>query len=116
MKDINHKLWRRFATASLVMLAAGIFSMTAFCASSGEETFHAKCAMCHGPDGSGKTSMGRRLKMRDLRSPEVQKLTDDQLTTIITDGKSPMPAYGKSLTSADIQQLVAYIRSIAAKS
>jgi mono/diheme cytochrome c family protein len=59
--------------------------------------------------------MGQKLKVKDLRSPEVQKQTDDDLTAIITNGKSPMPAYGKTLSSGDIQQLVAYLRSIATK-
>ena len=56
------------------------------------------------------------MKVRDLRSPEVQKQTDDELAAIITNGKPPMPAYGKSLTPADIRQVVAYLRSIASKS
>jgi hypothetical protein len=60
--------------------------------------------------------MGQKMKVRDLRSPDVQKQSDDELTAIITKGKPPMPAYGKSLGAADIRQLVAHIRSIAAKS
>jgi len=60
--------------------------------------------------------MGQRMKVHDLRSPDVQKQTDDELASIITNGKPPMPAYGKSLTAADIRQIVAYLRSIAAKS
>ena len=83
---------------------------------SGADTFKAKCAVCHGPDGSGNTSMGQRMKIRDLRSSDVQKQTDDELTQIITNGKPPMPGYGKSLTQADIRQLVLYLRSIASKS
>ncbi len=81
----------------------------------GAETFKAKCAICHGPDGSGNTPMGQRMKVRDLRSPEVQKQTDEELTSIITNGKPPMPAYGKLLTSGDIHELVLYLRHIAAK-
>ena len=82
----------------------------------GAATFKTKCAMCHGPDGAGNTPMGQKMKVRDLRSPEVQKQTDEELATIITNGKPPMPAYGKSLTPADIHQIVAYLRTIATKS
>jgi mono/diheme cytochrome c family protein len=60
--------------------------------------------------------MGQNMKIRDLRSPQVQGQTDDQLVAIISNGKPPMPAYGKTLAAGDIQQLVAFIRSIAAKS
>ncbi|MBV9084904.1 MAG: cytochrome c [Acidobacteriaceae bacterium] len=101
------------------MLCATIsfgFSGLSFAAASGADTFKAKCAACHGPDGSGNTPMGQKMKVRDLRSPEVQKQTDDELAEIITNGKPPMPAYGKSLSAADIRQVVAYLRSIAGKS
>jgi len=82
----------------------------------GANTFKTKCATCHGPDGSGNTPMGQRMKVRDLRSAEVQKQTDDELASIIGKGKPPMPAYGKTLSPDDIRQVVAYLRSIAAKS
>ena len=109
--------WKRGVAALMVVGAScGIFCSAARSASSGEEVYRAKCAMCHGPDGGGKTPMGQRLKMRDLRSPEVQKQTDEQLTAIIANGKASMPGYAKTMSPADIQQLVAYIRSIAAKS
>src|SRR6476661_4802272 len=84
--------------------------------SAGADTFKAKCAVCHGTDGSGNTPMGQKMKVRDLRSREVQKQTDDELTAIISNGKPPMPAYGKILAPTDIRQLVAYLRSISSKS
>ena len=99
-----------------VVAAASISARSAADQSAGGGTFKAKCAVCHGPDGSGGTPMGQRMKVRDLRSPEVQKQTDDELAAIITNGKPPMPAYGKSLAPADIRQVVAYLRSIASKS
>lgn len=82
-------------------------------AAGGADTFKSKCATCHGPDGSGSTPMGQRLKVRDLRSPDVQKQSDADLTAIITNGKPPMPTYGKTLSAADIHELVAYIRTLA---
>lgn len=118
MKDVNRQVRKWLAAGSFLALLGYIFSTSAFSApaSSGADIFKSKCAMCHGPDASGKTPMGQRLKIRDLRSPEVQQQTDDQLTAVITNGKPPMPAYGKTLTSADIHELVAYLRSIATKS
>jgi mono/diheme cytochrome c family protein len=84
-------------------------------APSAADTFKSKCAMCHSQDGSGSTPMGQKMKIHDLRSPEVQKQSDDDLTAIIRKGKQPMPAYGSSLSAGDIKELVAYIRSLAAK-
>jgi cytochrome c6 len=104
-------LFLLFFTAVAFTFGRGLASPNA-----GADTFKAKCAVCHGVDGSGSTPMGQKMKVHDLRSPEVQKQTDEELTTIITNGKPPMPAYGKTLSSADIRELVAFLRSIAAKS
>jgi mono/diheme cytochrome c family protein len=81
----------------------------------GESLFKAKCAMCHGPDGAGKTSMGQALKIPDLHSPEIQKLSDTELTQIVTKGKNKMPAYEEKLSKEQIAQLVGFIRDLAKK-
>lgn len=70
------------------------------------------CATCHGADGSGNTPVGKSLKARDLRSDEVQKQSDDALTTVIADGRGKMPGYKSSLSAEQIRQLVAHIRSL----
>jgi cytochrome c6 len=84
-------------------------------ADSGADVYKAKCAMCHGPDGSGSTPMGKKLNVKDLKSPDVTKQTDPQLTTIITKGKDKMPAYAGKLTDAQIHEVVEYIRELAKK-
>jgi len=78
-------------------------------------TYKQKCTPCHAADGSGNNVMGKKLNIRDLRSPEVQKMSDAELTEIIAKGKDKMPSYEKTLKPADIAGLVGYIRSIAAK-
>lgn len=110
----NKTTFRSWLFGALVaVLVGGVGSRSDCAPASGADTFKAKCAMCHGPDGGGNTPMGQRLKIRDLRSPDVQKQSDADLTAIIANGKPPMPAYAKTLSAADIQSLVAYIRSIA---
>jgi hypothetical protein len=42
----------------------------------GAGDFKAKCAMCHGADGSGTTATGKALKLRDLGSSDVQSQAD----------------------------------------
>jgi cytochrome c6 len=78
-------------------------------------TYKAKCAACHGADGKGETAIGKKMGMKDLASPEVQKMSDDELTTVIADGKDKMPSYKKSLKPEQIKDLVGYIRSLAKK-
>ena len=80
-----------------------------------ETLFKSKCAMCHGPDGSGNTPAGKAMKVADLRSDEVQKKTDAQLTEATTNGKGKMPAFKGKLTDAQIRDLVKYVRELAKK-
>jgi cytochrome c len=51
-------------------------------------SFLDRCAVCHGPDGSGQTQVGSNLypKVPDLRSPRTQKLTDGEIRYIIRNG------------------------------
>jgi mono/diheme cytochrome c family protein len=81
----------------------------------GESLFKAKCAMCHGPDGAGKTTMGQTLKIPDLHSEDVQKLSDAELTQIVAKGKNKMPAYETKLSKEQIVQLVGFVRDLAKK-
>lgn len=78
----------------------------------GAALFKTKCAMCHGPDGAGQTAMGKSLKLRDLRSADVQKQTDAELAKWIADGKGKMPAYKTKLSAEEITALVGYIRTL----
>src|SRR5579871_2336544 len=43
----------------------------------GREEFIARCAVCHGMDGTGRTQLGVNLYPRtpDLRAPQTQRLT-----------------------------------------
>lgn len=72
-----------------------------------EATYKAKCVACHGADGKGKEAM----KTKDFASPEVQKMSDAELSEVITNGKPPkMPPY-KSMSADQVKDMVAYIRS-----
>jgi mono/diheme cytochrome c family protein len=77
-----------------------------------KDLFALKCAICHGPDGSAQTAMGKSLKIRDFHSADVQKQTDAELKTVITKGKGKMPAFDGKLTGEQIDQLVGHIREI----
>ncbi|MCU1245118.1 MAG: cytochrome c, class [Acidobacteria bacterium] len=77
----------------------------------GAAVYKGKCVACHGADGSGNTPVGKNLKLRNLGSADVQKMSDAELTTVITDGKGKMPAYGKKLSADEIKSLVGCIRA-----
>lgn len=81
----------------------------------GAADFAAKCASCHGKDAAGSTAIGKKMGLRDLRSPDVQKQTDKQLFDITAKGKKKMPAHEKKLSVQQIKGLVTYIRTLAKK-
>ncbi len=90
------------------LLLAAALPMTAF--ADGAATYKAKCAMCHGADGSGQTPMGKSLKLKDLGSADVQKMTDAGMTKLLTDGKGKMPA--SKLSADDIKAVAGFVRSL----
>ena len=106
---------KKMVVAATVLAALVFLSSPAKADNTAEATFKAKCAMCHGPDGKGETATGKTMKARDFASPDVQKMSDEDLTEAISKGKGKMPAY-KAFTADQVKGLVAYVRSFAKKS
>lgn len=107
--------WHR-VVFSVVFLAGGLgLAAGAAQAQDAATLFRNKCAMCHGEDGTG-SDVGRALGVANLRSDDVQKLTNAQLTEVITNGKKKMPANKGNLTPAQIKSLVTYVRTFKKKS
>ena len=95
-------------TLIVLALAALVALPMAAWAESGADTYKAKCAMCHGADAKGKMA-----GTHDWTSADVQKMSDADLTKVITDGKPPkMPAFKEKLSADQIKGLVTYIRSL----
>ncbi len=85
----------------------------------GRDRFLARCAVCHGQDGSGQAGLGPHLYPRasDLRAPKTQALTDGELHAIIRDGVrlTGMPAWGgvRGAEEPEIWRLVLFVRGLA---
>jgi cytochrome c6 len=100
---------------AIVIVMVAVTGSTPLAAQDGPTLFKARCAMCHGADGKGENPMGKKLNVRDLGSPEVQKQTDAELTTIISKGKGKMPPFEGKLTAEQIGQVLAHIRELGKK-
>lgn len=81
------------------------------------EHWQRHCAKCHGADGKGDTSLGRRLGVKDYTSARVQaKLKDAQMAEATISGiydhqgEARMRAYRGEFTPQEVAELVAYIR------
>jgi mono/diheme cytochrome c family protein len=105
MKKLNLRMFT-IPTAVAVIFTLGLSASAQDAAS----MFKAKCAGCHGADGTG-SAMGKKMGVRDFTSAEVQGMSDAQLSDIITNGKNKMPKYS-SLKPEEVQGLVAYIRTL----
>ena len=69
----------------------------------GHILFDRNCAHCHGDDARGDEGPS----LYDLRK------TDARITKIIKEGiKGEMPRFGTKLNDADIQALIAYLRTL----
>lgn len=86
----------------------------------GEDLYDARCATCHGQDGTGDGPAAASLdpKPRDHTNPEWQaSVTDSKMAEIIeqggaAEGLSPsMPAH-PDLSDTQVESLVDYIRSL----
>lgn len=107
-------------TKYVAILIAGLMAGAALQAADlnkGKVTFAAKCAKCHGKDGKGKTTMGRKLKIRDYTKAETwAKIKDEEAVKAVKEGfkrngKKVMPPV-EGLSDEDIQNVLAYMKSL----
>ena len=109
---------RNFAIPTKAWLEVNPFAPTADILKEARESFFARCAICHAPDGSGQTDIGRNLypKVPDLRLPPTQNLTDGQIRYIIRNGVrlTGMPGWARphDEQSDDSWKLVLFIRNL----
>ena len=75
--------------------------------------FEKHCDTCHGKDGRAKTFKAKFNHARNLTDPKWQaEATDERIFNSITNGKGKMPAWSKKLSEAQVNALVAYVRTL----
>ncbi|MGC9225083.1 MAG: c-type cytochrome [Terracidiphilus sp.] len=97
-------------TAAASLLAVS-FASPAFAQGVGATTYKTKCQMCHGADGQ-PTMAGKSMKAMPFKSPEMISASNATLIASVTNGKGKMPAYAGKLSSSEIKDVVAYIRTL----
>jgi predicted CXXCH cytochrome family protein len=109
---------RNFAIPSQARRETNPLESTSANLNEGREDFLARCAGCHGDDGSGRTPVGRGLYPRvpDLRAADTQNLTDGEIHYIIDHGVqlTGMPAWGgaRQPGGTDTWMLTMFVRSL----
>ena len=86
-------------------------------AQSAAEIFDKNCALCHGKDGASKTAAATRMVIPDLRSREVQQLSEEQIFETIAYGTGhkqyPHAFVKRGMAPATVHEMVAHIRELA---
>jgi mono/diheme cytochrome c family protein len=102
-----------------VILGIAIAAVAAWSAraADGKALYEQHCARCHGTDGKGETTMGKRLGAKDYTDAKVQEeLKDEAAIKAIKegfknkDGRQVMRA-SEGLSDEEIKSLVAYMRT-----
>lgn len=84
----------------------------------GKKTYISFCSPCHGDKGKGDgvASAGLNKIPADHTSASFQKQTDGAIFWKMSEGNNPMPAYKKTLSEAQLWQLVDYVRTLSKSS
>ena len=79
----------------------------------GEGLFQHNCVMCHGPHGRGTPMRAAMPVIPNFTEDAFQNMhSDGQLIAAILNGKGGlMPSFAGKLTTAEVQDLVAYVRT-----
>lgn len=82
-------------------------------AKAGQAVFDKSCKSCHGLDGTANPAIAKMFKvdMRDLKSTDVQALSDDDIKKIVSGGKGKMKPV-TSVSGAALDDVAAYIHSL----
>jgi len=77
-------------------------------ADKGKEIFTKNCTTCHS-GGRNVMAPGKSLSKEDLETNKVNSAA--AIIEIVTNGKPPMPAFGKlgTVNAADIENVAAYV-------
>ena len=76
----------------------------------GKNLYLSKCEICHGikGEGNGPAAFALRPKPQNFTDPAFwQKDVEEKITTTITNGKSPMPAF--PLAPGEIKAIIYYM-------
>jgi mono/diheme cytochrome c family protein len=105
----------KYVHAIILVLILGLAVEANAQSSPAKDLFAGKCAACHSADGTASTPIGKSLKIPSFLSADVQKQPDAELKDMIDKGKGGMPKFADKLTGPQVDQMVAYVRTLGKK-
>jgi cytochrome c5 len=100
---------KTFRSQVVLAVVVSLASAVGF-AQSGEATYKAKCAACHGATGTPSAGMAKMMGIKAASDPDIKKLTVDQMVAGIK--ASPKMKSVSSLPDADLKAAVIYYRGL----
>jgi mono/diheme cytochrome c family protein len=106
----------RVLTLALLGMILEVPTASAGDAAAGKVVYSNKCMICHGADGSSATGYAKALGLdpAHLGSDHVQKKSDAELKKVILEGSGKMKPV-KGLSEIDIDNVIAYVRTLGKK-
>ena len=103
---------RRILTVLMLAAVSAVAALAAD-ASAGHMAYDKSCKACHGADGTPNAAIAKMLKadMPDLKSAEVQALSNDEIKKIVTDGKGKMRPV-KTVEGDALDNVIAFVRTL----
>jgi mono/diheme cytochrome c family protein len=99
------KLQATLLSAAVLIAAPAAFGDAA-------EVYAKNCASCHGKDGKGETTMGKKTKVKDYTDAKAQaSFTDAEALKVILEGKEKMKGYKDKITAEEAAEQVKYVRA-----
>jgi mono/diheme cytochrome c family protein len=102
------------ALAVAALLALGVATANA---EEAKVLYEKNCASCHGKDGVGKTTMGRKEGVKDYTDPKSwEGLTDEKAFESVKEGmtengKVKMKPFAEKLKDDEIKAVIAYLKT-----
>lgn len=103
---------RMYLTMFTLALTAAV-AMYAADAKAGKTAYDTSCKSCHGPDGTPNAAVAKMMKveMKDLKSADVQSMSDADIASVITKGKGKMKAI-TAVTGKSADDVAAYVHTL----
>ena len=79
----------------------------------GKAVYDSHCKNCHGAAGEANPAIAKMMKVEihNLGSPDVQKMSDEDLRKIITEGRGKMQPI-RSVTGKSVDDVIAFVRTL----
>ncbi|HSR08922.1 MAG TPA: cytochrome c [Bryobacteraceae bacterium] len=103
---------RMYLTMFTLALAAAT-AMYAADAKAGKAVYDTSCKSCHGTDGTPNPAVAKMMKveMQDLKSSEVQSMSEADIVMVIEKGKGKMQPV-KAVTGKSADNVAAYVHTL----